>query len=318
MQEDSVSCFLAMKPYMTYLPALLLFGSNGIVAGQIDLGSGQIVLLRTLVGCLFLVAAFMLTRGKLTCLRNPKCLALLVASGAAMGASWMFLYEAYTLVGVSMATLAYYCGPVIVLAVSPLVFGERLTKAKIGGIAVVMAGMVLVNGGSVQQGGLSWGLVCGLASAALFALMVVLSKKAQGVEGLERSLVQLVASFATAGLILVAQHGFDVAAVVQSALPAASDIAPVLFLGIVNTGLGCFLYFSSIAKLPAGSVAICGYLEPLSALAFASLLLHEQMAVVQLLGALLVIGGAAWGELAGFRPPAVRVRPLRPRVRRVP
>ncbi|RDB61439.1 EamA family transporter, partial [Eggerthella sinensis] len=80
-----------------------------------------------------------------------------------------------------------------------------------------------------------------------------------------------VASFATAGLILVAQHGFDVAAVVQSALPAASDIAPVLFLGIVNTGLGCFLYFSSIAKLPAGSVAICGYLEPLSALAFASL-----------------------------------------------
>ena len=36
----------------------------------------------------------------------------LVLSGIAMGASWMFFYEAYQLIGVSIASLAYYCGAI--------------------------------------------------------------------------------------------------------------------------------------------------------------------------------------------------------------
>lgn len=39
--------------FCKYLFALLLFGSNGIVASGIKLGSGQIVLLRTLIGVFF-------------------------------------------------------------------------------------------------------------------------------------------------------------------------------------------------------------------------------------------------------------------------
>lgn len=77
------------------------------------------------------------------------------------------------------------------------------------------------------------------------------------------------------------------------------NLFPILVLGIVNTGIGCYFYFSSITKLPAGSVAICGYLEPLSALVFSALFLREQLSCVQLLGAVLIIGGAMYGELFG-------------------
>ena len=49
-----------------YLVALLLFGSNGIVASYIDLNSYEIVLLRTLIGSLLLIGIFFLGRGKLT------------------------------------------------------------------------------------------------------------------------------------------------------------------------------------------------------------------------------------------------------------
>lgn len=45
-----------------------------------------------------------------------KCL---IVSGIAMGTS-VFLYEAYVRIGVSIAALFYYCGPVIVMALSPL------------------------------------------------------------------------------------------------------------------------------------------------------------------------------------------------------
>ena len=72
------------------------------------------------------------------------------------------------------------------------------------------------------------------------------------------------------------------------------ELVPVVFLGIVNTGVGCYLYFSSIQRLPAGVVAVCGYLEPLSALMFSAIFLHERLTAVQLLGAFLIIGGAAF------------------------
>ena len=72
-------------------------------------------------------------------------------SRCAMGTSWMFLYEAYFRIGVGIASLLYYCGPVIVMVLSPLVFGEKLTGYKIAGFLSVLIGVVMLNG--TAQGG---------------------------------------------------------------------------------------------------------------------------------------------------------------------
>lgn len=48
----------------------------------------------------------------------------MLLSGFAMGVSWLFLFEAYRRV----ASLGYYCGPIIVMALSPVLFKEKLTK----------------------------------------------------------------------------------------------------------------------------------------------------------------------------------------------
>ena len=71
----------------------------------------------------------------------------------------------------------------------------------------------------------------------------------------------------------------------------------MLILGLFNTGIGCYFYFSSIGKLPVQTVAICGYLEPLSAVVFSVIVLHETMLPIQILGAALIIGGAVSSEL---------------------
>ena len=72
---------------------------------------------------------------------------------------------------------------------------------------------------------------------------------------------------------------------------------PILILGVVNTGVGCYFYFSSIGELPVQTVAIGGYLEPLSALLFSAALLAETLTLVQIVGAVLILAGAAFGEL---------------------
>jgi len=278
------------QAYLKYISALLLFGSNGIVASYILLNSYEIVFTRTLIGSLFLIAVFVLSKGKFNSWGNKEHFRYIVISGIAMGASWIFLFEAFKQIGVSIATLAYYCGPVIVIVLSPLVFNERITIQKILGLFAVLLGMLFVNGSALMQSGFSWGLFCGVMSAFMYAIMVIFNKKATRITGLENTIYQLSVSFFTVMIFtLIVKQGMTITFSPQS-------ILPILFLGIVNTGIGCYLYFSSIQKLPAQSVAICGYLEPLSALVFSALLLQERLTLIQIVGAVLILGGSTLGE----------------------
>ncbi len=98
---------------------------NGIVADHIALNSYEIVFLRTMIGSALLILLFLLGKNKFHLKGHRRDVLLIMLSGIAMGTSWMFLYEAYQRLGVSFASLLYYCGPVIVMILSPLLFQER-------------------------------------------------------------------------------------------------------------------------------------------------------------------------------------------------
>jgi drug/metabolite transporter (DMT)-like permease len=120
--------------------------------------------------------------------------------------------------------------------------------------------------------------------------MVIFNKKAESITGLENSIYQLTTSFFTVAVFTYIKQRMTIS-------PVLPSIFPILLLGIVNTGIGCYLYFSSIQQLPSQSVAIIGYLEPLSALIFSAVLLQERLAFIQIVGAVLILGGTAFGEL---------------------
>ena len=277
------------RSYLKYIFGLLLFGSNGIVASFISLSSYEIVLLRTLIGSLLLIAIFFLRKGKLTFYHHKKQFLWLTVSGIAMGASWIFLYEAYGRIGVSIASLLYYCGPVIVMALSPLLFKEKLTVFKVIGFLSVLGGVFLVNGNAFGGNSDFFGILCGLLSAVMYALMVIFNKKATNITGLENAMLQLCISFLTVAIFVWCKQGFIIHIPVSSVLP-------ILILGLLNTGIGCYFYFSSIGNLRVQTVAICGYLEPLSAVLFSVVFLKEFMLLIQIIGAVMILGGAIFGE----------------------
>ena len=272
-----------------HLFSLLLFGSNGIVASRIALTSYEIVFLRCLLGSFLLGALVLAARKPLELFREKRSALLITASGIAMGASWMFLYEAFTQIGVSFATLTYYCGPVILVALSPLLFGESLTRLKLAVLVMVAAGAVLLNG-PLAGGGSLWGLFCGVMAAFCYVAMVTFNKKAKGVSGMENTLLQLMAALGTVTLFLLWKQGLSLDV-------AAGDWPYVLVLGLLNTGYACWLYFSSIGRLPVQTVAVCGYVEPLSAVLFSVILLGETMSAWQALGAVLIFSGAVLSQM---------------------
>jgi len=174
------------------------------------------------------------------------------------------------------------------MILSPLLFKEKLTSTKITGFLAVLIGTFLVNGyGAVAAN--RFGLLCGLASAVMYAFMVIFNKKATTITGLENSVLQLFIAFATVAVFVGFKQGFAID------LPAES-VLPIFILGLLNTGIGCYLYFSSIGKISVQTVAICGYLEPLSAVLFSMIFLREVLLPVQIVGAVLIIGGAILGE----------------------
>ena len=184
-------------------------------------------------------------------------------SGVAMGTSWLFLYEAYRQIGVSVATLAYYCGPVFVMVLSPILFKEKLTWTKVCGFLAVLTGMFLVNMQVLSEGKNVFGVLYGIMSAVLYACMVIFNKKAKSITGFENSMWQLITSFLTVTVFLGIKQGFALHI-------DAGSVIPILILGVVNTGIGCYFYFPSIGNLPVHTVAICGYLEPLFAVIFSA------------------------------------------------
>lgn len=291
--------------FAKYTLAMLLFGSNGIVASHIGLSSYEIVLYRTFIGGLLLAIIFKLSKGEACFWREKGQSIYLIISGMAMGASWMFLFESYRQIGVSLSSLLYNCGPVLVMALSPLLFKEKMTWNRCIGFLAVIAGVFLVNGGLFMQGGQRhWGIFCGSMSAVTYALMIVCNKKASRITGLENAMLQMIISFLTVLLFTFFKQGYIIR-------PAATDWLPVLLLGVLNTGGGGYLYFSSLNRLPAQTVAIFSYLELVSAVFFAALLLHEALSPVQIFGAILIVGGAMLGEcLKSKLPKLVPAIPL--------
>lgn len=312
------------KSYAAYLSSLLLFGSNGIVAALIALPSLDIVIARTFLGALLLgmlctvaalvrhmrrgVSSRILESAKESTRSYVAGVALFACSGAALGISWIALFEAYRLVGVGTASLLYYCGPVIVMALAPILFKEKIDAAKALGFTAVVLGACLVSIQALGGGQDARGLMLGAVSACAYAAMIVCSKKASAIapntadKGLRNTFIQLAAGFAVAAGYCVATQGPE--ALLISATP--SDVAPLLVLGVLNTGVGCFFYFTSVGKLPVQTVAVLGYLEPLSAVALSALVLGEPLGAVQIIGAFLIVGGAAFCEFSdGFRKRAL-------------
>ena len=275
--------------YFKYILALLIFSSNGIIASFVDLNSYEIVFLRTLIGIVFLIIVFVLTRKKISFHRHSLSFIYLIISGVTLAITGLALFEAYQQIGVGITTLIHYCGPVIIMALSPLLFHERFTFFKIAGFIAVLLGSFLVYKQAISLGQPTMGLLIAGLSAISFATMIIFNKKSTDIVGLEKVIIQLFFSLLTITIFVGVKQGLIIHV-------ATGDWIPILVLGIVNVGISFYLYFSSMSKLPAQTVAICGYLEPFFAVILSVVLLNEMLSPIQIIGAVLIIGGAAFGE----------------------
>ena len=274
--------------YGIYILSMLIFGTNGILVHHISLASSQIILMRTLIGGL-LLTLIVLLRGGFDRAGIRADLLPLLLGGSVLGLNWVALFEAYRQLNVSLATLIYYVGPILVLLFSPLLFREKLNSRKITSVVFVAVGLVCISGSIALRGMSMRGLLTAVVSALFYAAVIIFNKRITHTGGMQTAALELDIAFVIVLIYMMLTVG--------PPHPAVSDIPWIAVIGLVNTGLAYLLYFSGLQKLPAQSAALISYVDPVSALVFSALFLHETMTPVQILGAVLIIGGAVFGEL---------------------
>lgn len=274
--------------------SMVIFGTIGLFRRFIPLPSEVLACARGIMGGLFLLL-LLKARGRSFDRQAVRAhWKLLVLSGAMIGFNWILLFEAYNYTTVAIATLCYYLQPVIVILLSPLVLGERVSLRKGICVLTALAGMVLVSGIAGSDGlpsGDLRGVFLGLGAAVLYAGVVLLNKRIVGVPVYEKTVLQLL----SASLVLLPYMA--AAGTLHAYSLGIGQAAALVTVGIVHTGMAYVLYFGSVEHLPAQTAALFGYIDPVTAVFLSVILLHEPMSLLTLAGAVLILGSAAVSEL---------------------
>lgn len=278
-----------MKPSLKIILSMLIFGSVGIVSAYIPLPAATLAGVRALLGALFVAAFLVLRKASVNKSAIKSNLLLIVLSGAALAFNWLLLFEAYKHTSVAVATVCYYLAPVIVTALSPFLFGEKLTSTKLLCILAALAGAVLVSGVTFGDSVEFQGVLFALGAAVLYATVVILNKKMPRVPDAERTFYQLgVAAVVTLPYAFFS-GGF--------AFSLSGDAFKwLLVMGLVHTAVAYLLFFSASSKLPAMSTALLSYIDPATAVLLSVFWLGESLDEFQIIGAILIIGASLVSE----------------------
>ncbi|MEG1523450.1 MAG: DMT family transporter [Clostridia bacterium] len=264
---------------------MAIWGTLGIFVRNIALASAEIALFRAIIA-LFVIGAFQLIRRrKLPLVQIRQNLPLLCLSGAAMGANWILLFEAYRYTTVSIATLSYYFAPAILMIVCPLLFHERIRAKQVIYFLLATAGLVLVIGVNGTGSGSSnlAGIAFGLSAAVLYASVVLINKRIQSVAGIDRTQVQFLVA------VLVLLPYVLISGGVQIGSLDGKGLLCLLILGLVHTGLCYCLFFSVIPNLSGQQTAILSYIDPFVAILMSVLILNEGISRLQIIGGTLIL-----------------------------
>ena len=274
------------KAMAKFLTSMTIFGTIGLFVDAIPLNSGVIALFRGIMGLVFLLLVMALTKQKLRFDVIKKELLLLCISGGAMGLNWVLLFEAYRYTTVATATVCYYLAPAFLMLASPLL-GEKLTVKKLLCLVTCLVGMVLVTG---IDGGSVTGVAFGIGAAILYASVMFINRKIKSVSDYERTVTQMAMSIPVVAVYVLLRGGVDFSAM------NATGWLLMAVVGIVHTGFAYFLYFGAVGKLPATSVAVCSYLDPVVAVLLSAILIAP-IGIPAICGAALILGSTLFGQL---------------------
>lgn len=197
-------------------------------------------------------------------------------------------------INASRASLIVALNPAVIGLASWLLFKERLSRAKVIGIAICIAGASLVIVSRNSQ------LLAGNADAWIGDLLILGCVLGWGIYSLfSKELNQTLGPMQTVTfsiLIGTAMLWMASAAKGELSFSALASLGPqqwlsLMYLGVLGSALAYIGYYDGLRKIGATRSGVFIALNPLTAVIFGALLLGEQLTVTMCLGGGLILAG---------------------------
>lgn len=212
----------------------------------------------------------------------------LAVQGLILTLNWVLFLTALDLTSVATAELLAYTSPVFVAAFAPFVTAEAFDRRVVVPLGLALVGIVVIlapQGLAVSSPTQALGATLAFLSALTYAALLLRAKKI--LRGVSSGALMLV-EYSLASLVLAP---FVAAAYARGDSPTSpSAYAALITLGVVHTALSGFIFLGGMRRVRTDHVAVLTYVEPVSAILFAALLLNEPLSVTTILGGALVVG----------------------------
>jgi len=270
-----------------------------IKIGVAELHPMFVALGRVLGGAMALVIALLLTRDRLS--RDPRFWGH-NAVVAVLGVTLPFTLFGFGEQRVSsvLAGIWNSVTPLVALPMAVLVFRtEQLTRRRILGLILGFVGAATILGVWQGVGGssLAGQLMC-LTAAACYGVAIPYTRRfitPRSESGLAASATQLLIATVLLGVVApLAGDGFPAIAALSWQV-----VASVAALGVLGTGLAFVLHMRNIRLLGASTASMVTYLIPVFATVIGVLVLGEELAWFQPVGAAIVLLGVAIAQGVG-------------------
>jgi drug/metabolite transporter (DMT)-like permease len=280
--------------YISSLYALISISFWGVSfvstkAVLVKLDPFSIIVIRFGIGALFLLSVILLQRNRLVV--SFRYLPHLMVLGI-LGVFVHQVLQATALLAINASSAGWLISfsPIFTVILSMLFLHERMNIKKAAGMMFAIFGVLLVttsrNGHSFELQ-INIGFILMLLSTLNWAVYSVLLKR------LKIPYPPLVVTFymSIIGLILttpflIRNKGWE-----SLSLLNYTEWAHLLFLGVFVSGIAYWYWGKALEVLEASKVSMFLYLEPITTLVAAVLLLHEKVLFINVVGGIIIIIG---------------------------
>ncbi|RDH84455.1 MAG: EamA family transporter [endosymbiont of Galathealinum brachiosum] len=265
--------------------AVFLLSLNGLFSKLIPLDAVSVTQLRSVIAAIVLFV-FAYTRKRAYRLNGIREYAGVYLVGVILGLHWISFYYSMQVSTVAIGMLALFTYPVIMVFLEPMFNKKRVQVSDIIAALVVFAGVMIMVGDDINQfdsaavQGVFWGVI----SAFLFSLRNLLQKYKHSTVSSDGLILHQVIAISIMLLMFV-----DVDATASLEI---NDWLLLILLGGISTATAHSLLSYSLKHLPAKSIAMISCLQPLSAAAFAWLIIGEIPTKGVVIGGLIIVSVA--------------------------
>lgn len=227
-------------------------------------------------------------------------LRLLVAGFLSIGAFNVLLAFAQLMAPTSRAAILTFTMPIWAVLLARIVLGEPLNRRRLTGLALGIAGLAALGLPLLTGGGLSWGLGLALVASVSWALGTIVTKRwPVSAPAVTVAAWQMLVGGLAAGVGMLLFEGLPVPKMLEPRTTAA-----IAFHIIGAQALAYFIWFTVIARIPAGLASIGTLMVPAVGVLGAVALLGERPGLTDWIGLALVMAASGTILLPARKPAA--------------